>query len=403
MPLQDRWVPRRTPHVRPCLIGAPTRWRSSHRRRVPAPFARSPAAPLTRTPTAAASKRYLAPWHVGYELLLTKPPASLCLRRLPHSHETEPDINGIKTITTYRENDLGQLIKVMQKVKVSKKTVKVSKPVLARREWAKFGAEKGKPAGFHGMGFNDMATGIDVNDQALEMTPKTVVKEEVNESAQRAFEKQNAGTFEAWRPKQRDTSLAAAKEWAEANGLGGADDAAPPGGGRPPMGAGAGSLAALAAGQSTGGYVPPSMRNADGSRNTEMPQRDDSCTVRVSNLSEDVKDSDLRELFRRFGAIQRIYLAKDRETHQSRGFAFINFFARDDAQRAIDKLDGHGYDHLILSVTWANPSAAAGGGGGPPPDLRSGPPPGGERGERRQLDNRFDSHVFDSGLDRFRT
>ena len=42
----------------------------------------------------------------------------------------------------------------------------------------------------------------------------------------------------------------------------------------------------------------------------------------------------LRELFRRFGAIQRIYLAKDRETHQSRGFAFINFFARDDAQRA---------------------------------------------------------------------
>ena len=55
--------------------------------------------------------------------------------------------------------------------------------------------------------------------------------------------------------------------------------------------------------------------------------------MRVSNLSEDVKDSDLRELFRRFGAIQRIYLAKDRDTRASRGFAFINFFARDDAQR----------------------------------------------------------------------
>ena len=81
--------------------------------------------------------------------------------------------------------------------------------------------------------------------------------------------------------------------------------------------------------------------------------------VRVSNLSEDVKDSDLRELFRRFGAIQRIYLAKDRDTRASRGFAFINFFDRGDAQRAIDKLDGHGYDHLILSVGWANPAAAA--------------------------------------------
>ena len=48
-----------------------------------------------------------------------------------------------------------------------------------------------------------------------------------------------------------------------------------------------------------------------------------------------------------------------RETHQSRGFAFINFFAREDAQKAIDKLDGHGYDHLILSDTWANPSSSA--------------------------------------------
>ena len=27
------------------------------------------------------------------------------------------------------------------------------------------------------------------------------------------------------------------------------------------------------------------------------------------------------------------------------------------AQKAIDALDGHGYDHLILSVNWANPSA----------------------------------------------
>ena len=71
--------------------------------------------------------------------------------------------------------------------------------------------------------------------------------------------------------------------------------------------------------------------------------------------TEDVKDSDLRELFRRFGPIQRIYLAKDRETHASRGFAFINFFNREDAQNAINKLDGHGYDHLILSVSWANP------------------------------------------------
>ena len=297
----------------------------------------------------------------------------------------------------------------MQKVKVSKKTVKVSKPVLARRQWAKFGTEsRGQPTGYHGMGYTNMQTGIDVNEQVLEMTPKVQVKEEVNESAQRAFEKMNVGTFEAGRPKtNRDTSLQAAKEWAEANGLAaGMGDDGPSG--RPMLGsgAGAGSLAALAAGQATSGYVPPSMRNADGSKNTEMAARDDSCTVRVSNLSEDVKDSDLRELFRRFGAIQRIYLAKDRETHQSRGFAFINFFAREDAQKAIDKLDGHGYDHLILSVTWANPSAQGPRPEAPGMDARAFPtlggPGGGTTDVRRQTD-RFDKHVFDSGLDRFRT
>jgi translation initiation factor 3 subunit G len=216
-------------------------------------------------------------------------------------------VNGVKEITTYRTNELGQQVKVVQKVKVTKKTVKVSKPVMARRQWAKFGVERGSAGGYHGTGFTNMATGIDINEQTLDMMPKVQMKEEQNESAQRAFEKMNASAFEAWRPKQRDTSLAAAAEWAEANGLkdGLGDDRAAPGG------AGAGSLAALAArGAGASGYIPPSMRNTDGTRNTELPARDDSCTVRVSNLSEDVKDSDLRELFRRFGGIQRIYLAK---------------------------------------------------------------------------------------------
>ena len=220
---------------------------------------------------------------------------------LPEGFETEPDINGIKTITTYRTNEMGQTVKAVSKVKVSKRTVRVAKSVLARRQWDKFGACKGKPKGYHGTGFQDAGTTtIDISEQVLEMQPKEQVKEENNESAARAFDKQNAGTFEAWRPKQRDTSLAAAEEWAKANGLTGLDDPSAPRGA--PDGAGAGSLAALAARQGGGGqagYVPPSLRNADGSRNAAMAERDDSCTVRVSNLSEDVKDSDLRELFRR--------------------------------------------------------------------------------------------------------
>ena len=48
-------------------------------------------------------------------------------------------------------------------------------------------------------------------------------------------------------------------------------------------------------------------------------------------------------------------VAFNRETGESRGFAFVNFVNRDDGQRAIDRLDGFGYDNLILRVEWSAP------------------------------------------------
>ena len=45
---------------------------------------------------------------------------------------------------------------------------------------------------------------------------------------------------------------------------------------------------------------------------------DESATIRVTNLSEDTRESDLQELFRPFGTISRIYLAKDKITGHSK-------------------------------------------------------------------------------------
>lgn len=73
-------------------------------------------------------------------------------------------------------------------------------------------------------------------------------------------------------------------------------------------------------------------------------------------MSEETRESDLQELFRAFGPIQRVYLAKDRDTQMSRGFAFVTFMRSEDAQRAMDRLAGYGYDHLILQIEWAKPS-----------------------------------------------
>ena len=62
-----------------------------------------------------------------------------------------------------------------------------------------------------------------------------------------------------------------------------------------------------------------------------------------------------QELFSRFGQITRVYVALDRERGTSKGFAFVNFVRREDAARAISKLNGYGYDNLILHVEWAQP------------------------------------------------
>lgn len=81
--------------------------------------------------------------------------------------------------------------------------------------------------------------------------------------------------------------------------------------------------------------------------------RDDYPTLRVTNVSEDTQENDLRELFQVFGRIMRVYVGRDRETGAGKGFAFVSFDERAHAQRAMEKMNGFGYDNLILSVQWS--------------------------------------------------
>ena len=200
----------------------------------------------------------------------------------PSRHETEVDVNGVKTVTTYRTDETGAKYKCMRTVKVTKKTTRVHKSVLDRRKWAKFGQAELvelKQPGFHGPGFTNGFTQLDNADQQLEMTPKARVAEENNEAAARAFEKMNVGTFEAWRPKNRGDVAGDAAEWAAAQGITGGDKFGGGGGG-----GGGGGLAGLVAQQEAGGatgsgYVPPSMRNADGTRNEALAGTMPVCTV----------------------------------------------------------------------------------------------------------------------------
>lgn len=88
-------------------------------------------------------------------------------------------------------------------------------------------------------------------------------------------------------------------------------------------------------------------------RGSDMRKQDEA-TVRVTNLPEETQEQDLRDLFTPFGPVSRVFLAKDKTSNVSKGFAFITFNEKKDAQKAIECVSGFGYDHLILKVEWAN-------------------------------------------------
>jgi len=102
-------------------------------------------------------------------------------------------------------------------------------------------------------------------------------------------------------------------------------------------------------------FVPPALRGGNRRGETMMSQanRKDDATIRVSNLPESMSETDMQELCAPFGKIERIFLAKDRATGVCKGFAFVTFTSRDVAQRALVSLNGYGYDHLILNVEWS--------------------------------------------------
>eukprot|EP01039_Chlorochromonas_danica_P006558 gene6558-7235_t len=92
-------------------------------------------------------------------------------------------------------------------------------------------------------------------------------------------------------------------------------------------------------------------------------QHNTETTLRVSNLTKLATEDDLRDLFGRFGRIYRIYLPRDIEK-VPKGYAYIAFELRKDAEEAMRVLQGYGYDHLIIKIEWAKPMKEGAGGGG---------------------------------------
>ena len=86
----------------------------------------------------------------------------------------------------------------------------------------------------------------------------------------------------------------------------------------------------------------------------------------VGNLSFNTTENDLQDAFAAHGTVIETNLMMDRETGRPRGFGFITMSSAEEAQKAIDALNGKSIDGRALTVNVAKPreERPAGGGGG---------------------------------------
>lgn len=86
--------------------------------------------------------------------------------------------------------------------------------------------------------------------------------------------------------------------------------------------------------------------------------------IYVGNLVWGATGEELRGLFEPFGTVEKAQVVTDRETGRSRGFGFVVMTNDDEADRAIQELNGHDLNGRPLTVNEARPREEGGGGGG---------------------------------------
>jgi len=83
----------------------------------------------------------------------------------------------------------------------------------------------------------------------------------------------------------------------------------------------------------------------------------------VGNLSFRTTQDELLTAFSQFGNVERVNIVTDRDSGQSRGFAFVEMTERRDAEAAIAQLNGSELNGRTMNVNEARPKPQGGGSG----------------------------------------
>jgi len=287
---------------------------------------------------------------------LHEPKASSGGITIPPTHTSRVDSKGIKIVTSYRADpsNPNNLLKTITKIRVNSVTVKEHVDVEKRRKWKKFGqaAIDDKEGNTNvtiqsrdDVYLEDPHADTDLKDEDVAKTIAGNLNQFWAKQQKRQLERQ----YDVEGPdsaQQKDSDAADGWQTVGASAGGGGNVYVPPSARAAAAGGGVGIRA-------TGGLAALAERAGEKS---SMDTNRDQTTIRVTNISEETTELDLQQLFERFGRISRVYLAKDKTTLVSRGFAFVSFVHKEDAERAMEKLQGYGYDHLILKLEWAKPT-----------------------------------------------
>jgi cold-inducible RNA-binding protein len=84
----------------------------------------------------------------------------------------------------------------------------------------------------------------------------------------------------------------------------------------------------------------------------------------VGNLAFQTTSQELQELFAQAGTVESASVVEDRMTGRSRGFAFVEMSSPEEANAAIEQLNGKEVGGRALKVNEAKPRENRGGGGG---------------------------------------
>jgi len=86
--------------------------------------------------------------------------------------------------------------------------------------------------------------------------------------------------------------------------------------------------------------------------------------IYVGNLPHKVTEDEVRQAFAEFGQVTEVRLIVDKFSGESKGFGFVEMPSKDEAEKAIQAMNGKDFMGRALNVNEARPKTDRGGGGG---------------------------------------